>query len=53
MKSYSMTIGDFNNMSLLDFDYYYNKTLKDVEEIRNKNKNKMGDEAKTPFSMVR
>ncbi len=53
MKSYSMTVTDFNNMPLLDFDYYYNKTLRDIEEMRNKNKNKGGDEIKTPFTMQR
>ena len=53
MKSYSMTVADLNNMPLLDFDYYYNKTLRDIEEIRNKNKNKGSDEVKTPFAMIR
>ena len=47
-----LSMADIDNMSLLDFDYYYNKTLRDIEDMRNKNKNKMGDSSRTPFTMA-
>lgn len=51
LKTYSLTLGDVNNMTLLDFDYFYNKTVRDIEVAKQKRKEATSG-FKSPFSIL-